>query len=400
MSARPPVFLSALGIVSPLGRGKQQVFDALMAARCPGVVRRDDLLVGGESIFVGEVGGALPSIPPELSIYASRNTAMMIVAAEEIRDQIEDACVSYGRERIAVVMGTSTSGMEEVEIAVASAEASGELPAGYDFRQNELGSTAEALAEYLELGGPAFTVSTACSSSAQALADGRRLLRTGIADAVLAGGADSLCRLTVNGFHSLSALSNGRCNPFSRNRDGTMIGEGAALFLMRREEAEVALYGVGASSDAYSMTAPEPNGNGIELAIRQALDDANLSPEAIDYIQLHGTGTLQNDAVESSVVARIFGDLTPCSSSKAQLGHTLGAAGAMGAAHCWLSASELNCAGLLPPHVWDGEAEAGLLSQSLVNPGQQLDADANRIFSSNAFAFGGNNVTLVIGRWR
>ena len=400
MSTHPPVFLSALGIVSPLGRSKQQVFDALMAARCPGVVRRDDLLVGGESIFVGEVGGALPTVPPELSIYASRNTAMMISAAEEIRDHIEDACASYGRERIAVVMGTSTSGMEEAEVAIASAEASGELPAGYDFRQHELGSTAEALALYLDLGGPAFTVSTACSSSAQALADGRRLLRTGIADAVLAGGADSLCRLTVNGFHCLSALSKERCNPFSRNRDGTMIGEGAALFLMQREESEIALYGVGASSDAHSMTAPEPNGNGIELAIRQALDDADLSPEAIDYIQLHGTGTLQNDAVESSVVARIFGDLTPCSSSKAQTGHTLGAAGAMGAAHCWLSASELNRDGLLPPHVWDGEAEAGLLSQSLVNPGQKLDADANRIFLSNAFAFGGNNVTLVMGRWR
>ncbi|MBT5037406.1 MAG: hypothetical protein HOM52_02750, partial [Rhodospirillaceae bacterium] len=274
-----PVFLSALGVISPVGLGKSQVFETLMAGEYPGVVERNDLLVAGEPIHVGEVTVPLPDVPAELCIYASRNTAMMIAAAEEIRDDIEHAISTYGRERIAVIMGTSTSGMDEVEGAVAIASASGELPSTYDFRQNELGSPAEALACYLGLGGPAFTVSTACSSSAQALADGRRLLRTGIADAVLVGGADSLCRLTVNGFHALSALSKGRCNPFSRNRDGTMIGEGAALFLMQREEAEIALYGVGASSDAYSMTSPEPGGKGIELAIRQALTDAGIAPE-------------------------------------------------------------------------------------------------------------------------
>ena len=395
-----PVFLSALGVISPVGLGKSQVFETLMAGEYPGVVERNDLLVAGEPIHVGEVTVPLPDVPAELCSYASRNTAMMIATAEEIRDDIEHAISTYGRERIAVVMGTSTSGMDEVEGAVAIASASGELPSTYDFRQNELGSPAEALACYLGLGGPAFTVSTACSSSAQALADGRRLLRTGIADAVLVGGADSLCRLTVNGFHALSALSKGRCNPFSRNRDGTMIGEGAALFLMQREEAEIALYGVGASSDAYSMTSPEPGGKGIELAIRQALTDAGIAPEAIDYVQLHGTGTEQNDAVESETVMRIFGTEVPCSSSKAQLGHTLGAAGAMGAAHCWLSASDtFNPDGLLPPHVWDGEAEEGLLSDSLVRPGQQTNSIAKRIFLSNAFAFGGNNVTLVLGRW-
>lgn len=394
-----PVFLSALGIVSPLGRGKRAVFDSLVAARCPGVVRRRDLLVGGEPIDVGEVAGALPEVPEELGVYASRNTAMMIAAAEEIRDDIETAVSSYGRGRIAVVMGTSTSGIDEGEKAVACLEKTGRLAAEYDTRQQELGSPAEALARYLSLEGPAFTVSTACSSSAQALADGRRLLRTGIADAVLAGGADSLCRLTVNGFHALSALSKGRCNPFSRNRDGTMIGEGAALFLMRREPSDVALYGVGASSDAHSMTAPEPSGRGVELAIRQALADAEMTPDQIDYIQLHGTGTLQNDAMESAVVLRVFGSGTPCSSSKGQLGHTLGAAGAMGVAHCWLTASDLNRDLWLPPHVWDGEAEDGLLSRSLVQKGQGLGSSARLIFLSNAFAFGGNNVTLVVGRW-
>lgn len=394
-----PVFLSALGLVSPMGRGKAAVLDNLLAGRAPGLVRRDDLLVGGEPIHVGQVAGDLPEVPEALRVYRSRNTAMIIAAAEEIRTEIDAALSRHGPERIAVVLGTSTSGIDEGEQALASTLASGRLPAGYDIRQQELGSPGEALACYLGLAGPAFTVSTACSSSAQALADGRRLLRTGLADAVLVGGADSLCRLTVNGFHALSALSKGICNPFSRNRDGTMIGEGAALFLMQREEAEIALHGVGASSDAHSMTAPEPSGQGVEIAVQQALSDAAVPPDAIDYIQLHGTGTQQNDVMESEVVLRIFGAETPCSSAKGQMGHSLGAAGAMGAAHCWLAASDLNLERRLPPHVWDGEAAPGLLSECLVKQGQSLPGSARGLFLCNAFAFGGNNVTLVIGRW-
>ena len=397
---RDPAFLSALGIVSPMGRGKRQVLESLMAAQSPGVVCRNDILVNGMPIYVGEVSGDLPEVPNKLAIYASRNLSMMIAAAEEIREDIDEVIKRYGRERIAVVMGTSTSGLDCGERAVANLGVGGELPPDYDFRQNEIGSSAEALAEYLELEGLAITISTACSSGAQALANGRRMLRTGLADAVIAGGADSLCRIPVNGFYALSALSKGRCNPFSRNRDGTMIGEGAALFLMQREESEIALFGVGASSDAHAMTTPEPNGAGIELSMRQALADAEMTPGDIEYIQLHGTGTLQNDEVESVVVSRIFGEETPCSSCKGQLGHTLGAAGVMGAAHCWLSASDNNPKRLLPPHVWDGEADEGLLSTSLVRPDQQYAVDTQRLFMSNAFAFGGNNVSLIIGKWR
>jgi 3-oxoacyl-[acyl-carrier-protein] synthase-1 len=400
MTGRDPVFLSALGMVSALGQGKDDVRANLLAGRAPGVVRRHDLLVGGQGVYVAEVQGALPVVPRHLAPWASRDTALVIAALEEIRPELDAALARYGPGRIAVVMGTSTSGLAEGERALEHARATGALPADFDFRQQELGSTGEVVARYLELHGPAYTVSTACSSSSHALAAARRLLRAGLADAVVAGGADSLCRLTVNGFHALSALSAGRCNPFSRNRDGTMIGEGAAVFLVERAEAEIALYGVGASSEAYSMTAPEPDGRGVEEAVRRALADAGLAAGDIDYVQLHGTGTEQNDAVESKVVLRLFGDRLPCSSSKAQIGHTLGAAGAMGVAHCWLAASRSNREGLLPPHLWDGAAEAGLLSTSLVTPGQRLDPAARRIFLSNAFAFGGSNVSLVVGRWR
>ena len=397
MTRRDVVYLPALGIVSALGRGKDAVRHHLFAGERPGVVSRSDLLIDGSPVFVGAVGGALPSVPEDLSAYASRNLALTIAAADEIRPDIEDAISRYGKGRIAVVMGSSTSGISEGEQAVEHARSIGCLPADFDMRKQELGSTGEALARYLGLEGPALSVSTACSSGAQALAMGRRLIRSGLVDAVVAGGADSLCRLTVNGFHALSAHSAGICNPFSRNRDGTMMGEGAALFLIDSAESEIALLGSGATTDAHSMTAPEPDGRGVEEAILQALADAGLSPEAIDYVHLHGTGTLHNDPVESSVVSRLFGADMPSSSSKGQIGHTLGAAGAMGAAHCWLAGHSGNSSRFLPPHVWDGAAEPGLLSDSLVSVGTRLGSGAKGLFLSNAIAFGGNNVVLVLG---
>lgn len=398
MTTTDIVYLPALGIVSALGRGKAEVQRNLFGGARPGVVSRYDLLIDSAPVYVGTVDGDLPPIPANLSHYASRNLALTIAAADEIRADIENAIARYGRDRIAVVMGSSTSGISEGERAVEYAQANGKLPADFDMRKQELGSTGEALARYLDLEGPALSVSTACSSGAQALAMGRRLVRSGLVDAVIAGGADSLCRLTVNGFHALSAHSAGICNPFSRNRDGTMIGEGAALFLMDTAYSEIALLGSGASTDAHSMTAPEPDGTGVEDAIRQALDDAGLDTGAIDYVHLHGTGTLHNDPVESSVVSRLFGMAIPSSSSKGQIGHTLGAAGAMGAAHCWLAGHSSNTDRYLPPHIWDGAAEPGMLSDALVSVGSRLDADAKGIFLSNAIAFGGNNVALVLGR--
>ena len=177
-----------------------------------------------------------------------------------------------------------------------------------------------------------------------------------------------------------------------------MMGEGTAVFLMERRETEIALLGTGASTDAYSMTAPEPEGREVEHAMRRALDDADMSRDAIDYVHLHGTGTLLNDVMESKVITRVFGSEIPCSSSKGQIGHTLGTAGAMGAAHCWLAAHSNNSDRSLPPHLWDGVADPDMISDNLVSVGDRLDGAARGVFMSNAIAFGGNNATLILGR--
>jgi 3-oxoacyl-[acyl-carrier-protein] synthase-1 len=206
-----------------------------------------------------------------------------------------------------------------------------------------------------------------------------------------------LCRTTQQGFSALTALSKHRCNPFSKNRDGTLLGEGAALFLMSRAPSSIALLGVGTSADAYHISAPRPDGSGARTAIQTALQDAGLTPEDIGYLNLHGTATEQNDAMESRAVAAVFGSKTACGSSKPATGHCLGAAGAIEAGLCWLLLSDQNRDNRLPPHLWDGAADPGLAPLDLVAL-ESHSAKRLQYCLSNSFSFGGNNVSLLIGQ--
>ena len=239
---------------------------------------------------------------------------------------------------------------------------SGELPEAYRYSRQEIAAPASFLADWLGLSGPAYCQSTACTSSGRALLAAQRLLRMGLCDAVLCGGVDSLCKLTLNGFASLEAVSDERCNPFSANRHGINIGEAAALFLMTRAEQGpgIGLLGGGATSDAHHISAPHPEGLGARQAMSKALSAAGLAAEQIGYLNLHGTATTHNDAMESLAVDALFPAGVPCSSSKPLTGHTLGAAGALEAAFCWLTLSDYNTANRLPPHVWDGVADTQL----------------------------------------
>ena len=237
----------------------------------------------------------------------------------------------------------------------------------------------------------------ACTSGARALLSAHRLLQQGLCDAVICGGVDSLCRLTLNGFSALEAVSAEPCNPFSLNRHGINIGEGAALFLMTRERSPIAFLGGGASSDAHHISAPHPEGLGARMAMAKALTSAGLQAGDINYLNLHGTATAHNDVMESKAVHELFAADLPCSSSKPMTGHTLGAAGALEAAFCWLVLSEYNQDGLLPPHLWDGQADPALAPLRLVEAGERLQRASGRRLMSNSFAFGGNNVALILG---
>jgi 3-oxoacyl-[acyl-carrier-protein] synthase-1 len=239
-------------------------------------------------------------------------------------------------------------------------------------------------------------ISTACSSGAKALAAGARLLRAGLADAVIAGGADALSGFTIAGFSALESVSAERCNPLSANRRGINIGEGAALFVMSREPGPVRLAGWGETSDAHHMSAPEPTGRGAIDAMRQALARAGLAPNTIDYINLHGTATPHNDAMESLAVAEIFGLQVPVSSTKPLTGHALAAAGAIEAALAWHALVD-NPGGRLPPHWWDGARDPALAPLRIAQPGETLGRPLRHVLS-NSFAFGGSNASLVFAR--
>lgn len=393
----PPLYLNALGIVNALGTSKPEVLINLIGGYQSGIVEANDLSVSGP-VYVGRVNDQLPVIPEKHECFNSRNNRMLLAAYEQINEECRELVGRYGRDRIAVVIGSSTSGILEGEQAVRHETEYEGLSPGYHYRQQEIGSPSEFLSAYLELGGLAYTISTACSSSAKVFSSAANLIRAGLADAVLVGGVDSLCRLTVNGFASLESLSSGICNPFSRNRDGITIGEGAALFILSRHRSRVRLLGVGESSDAYHVSAPCPDGIGAKTAIREALSQAAAHPGDIDYINLHGTATDKNDMVEAAVVNEIFGEHVPCSSTKSMTGHTLGAAGATEVGFCWLLLSDLNKDNALPPNIWDGQADQALARLCLVEPGHYYSRDKSRnICVSNSFAFGGSNACVIIG---
>ena len=391
-------YLNALGVVCALGRGQDEVARNLFAGDCSGM-QRESGWVPERSLTVGAVRGALASIPSGLNQQSSRNNQLLLEAALQIEDDIRQAIGTYGADRVAIVLGTSTSGIDEASRGIAHYLQTQHFPGDYDYQQQELSAPATFLAEWLNISGPAYVISTACTSSARALMSARRLLELGVCDAVLCGGVDSLCGLTLNGFSALEAVSDQRCNPFSRNRNGINIGEAAVLFLMTREPlagnaSPVALLGAGASSDAHHISAPEPTGRGALQAMRKALAQAGLQPRDIGYLNLHGTATAHNDAMESLAVAELFPLGVPCSSSKPMTGHTLGAAGALEAAFCWLS---LQPGQSLPPHVWDGEPDPTLPALNWVQPGDTLATGSPRYLMSNSFAFGGNNVSLILG---
>lgn len=393
------IAISNLGLCTPLGQTAESVLARLIAGDISAMTTRSDLIPDTKTL-VGEVSYDLPDVPKHLAKFSYRNNRLILCAAMQITDTVTQAKSQWGSERIGIVIGTSTSGIAQGEDALAEKARSDSFPEHYHYSQQELGNSSEFLRQYFNTTGPCYTVSTACSSSAKVFASARRLLQADLCDMVIVGGSDSLCKLTLNGFSSLESVSKGHCLPFSANRDGINIGEGAALFTLERltsaHDCDVLLAGVGESSDAHHISAPHPEGRGAISAIEAALDDAGLSPQDIGYINLHGTATQKNDAMESRAIEKIFGtNMPPCSSTKPLTGHTLGAAGAIEAAFCYLLLSKHNAQGNLPPQIWDGVQDLNDPQLPLVRSGQTA---AVNYAMSNSFAFGGSNASLILAK--
>ncbi|EIC30703.1 MULTISPECIES: beta-ketoacyl-[acyl-carrier-protein] synthase family protein [Methylomicrobium] len=390
------LYLNDVGMLCAAGNGKREVLARLLAGDRSGLVFTDRFSPG-RPFAVGRIDAELPEIGDRFGYYRCRNNRLLLAALEQIRDTVERMVACFGKDRIGCVLGTSTSGVRNTELALAHQAQNGSLPDGFHYKQQQMGSGADFLAACLNLGGPAYTLSTACSSSGRAIASARRLLRLGLCDAVIVGGADTLCNLTVNGFAALESLSGGLCKPFGAHRDGINIGEAVSLFVLSRVQGPVELLGIGATSDAYHFSAPDPDGLAVGRAMHLALEDAGKRSEEIDYLNLHGTATVLNDSMESKAVNALFGDAVPASSSKGMTGHTLGAAAALELGFCWLLLNRGDERGRPIPNVSDDTDDPLLAPLNLARPGDELKRRIDTC-QSNSFAFGGNNISIVVGR--
>lgn len=399
------LYLSRPAITTSLGDGINAHIDMLLNnASSPLSLTNNPFSehqISSEAKILGEVRTVLREFPADLSaVHRSRNNQLLWHTLAEIEPKITACIEQFGRERIAVIIGTSTTGTDE-NIPVFKAGVQGDY-AAERFNQQQIlfSAPSDFVAEVYGLTGLSYGISTACTSGARALISAARLLKAGLCDAVICGGVDTLSPLTISGFSSLEVLSNQQTNPFSANRNGINIGEGAAVFVMSREpldEHRIQLLGYGSSSDAYHMSSPHPEGEGAISAFQNALHNADLDAADIGWINLHGTGTLHNDQMESLAVAKIFGNQTACTTTKPYTGHTLGAAGAVEAAILWgMLSRQHNPTGKLPAQLWDKQADENLPNIAITDE-QSRWAAGRRIGASSSFAFGGNNSVLILG---
>lgn len=346
--------------------------------------------------IVGEVRSPLPTIKSEFKAYDCRNARLALKALNtgEFRQQVETAIARYGKNRVGVILGTSTSGIYDTENAYIAMLQTGAMPSDFQFYKTH---TAQATAEFLklELGltGVCYAISTACSSSAKALAVAQRLLLSQSCDAVLVAGVDSLCRLTLRGFNSLQLVAEHNCRPMDAERCGINIGEGAALLLVERLNAhnkqQPRLLAVGESSDAHHMTAPHPEGLGAAMAMSNALTLAGRELNEVDYINLHATASPLNDQAEARAITRLFSKPPPCSGIKGLIGHTLGAAGAVEVIACLIALEKQFLLGTCGLEQADPQLSLSVLKNPVMN-------QPHRLILSNAFGFGGNNASVLL----
>jgi 3-oxoacyl-[acyl-carrier-protein] synthase-1 len=393
-----PLALTSFTATSCIGRGVEATLAALHARRS-GLAGCAFETVTLET-SVGEVPGVDDSpLPLMLREYECRNNrlALLGLTQDDFAETVRRCAARYGRDRIGVFLGTSTSGILETELAYRRRDpVSGALPGDFRYRgAHNTFSLAAFTCEALRLSGPAVVISSACSSSAKVFASARRAIEAGLIDAALVGGVDSLCLTTLYGFHSLQLVSRVPCRPFDRERDGISIGEAAAFALLERPRTSldadaVLLLGVGESSDAHHMSAPHPEGRGARTAMLKALETAALEPSDIQYLNLHGTGTPSNDDSEARAVSAVLGSEVPASSTKGATGHTLGAAGALEAVICALALRE----GLMPAGVNTTAVDPALAVHYLC---ENRAARLERVMS-NSFGFGGSNCCLILGR--
>lgn len=407
-----PIYFSRPALLCAAGNNRNELWNSCLNGNQTGIKRTTAL--NGKEFLVAKINDAL--LTPSTGRFDMRIIRIEEKCLSQIEDLIFLAKKKFGDERVGVCVGSCDNG---TEFSLAGHKAffeSGAFPTDYSIERQSADYVATFISEKYELKGPSLAFSTACSSSAGAIIKAAQLLDAGMCDAIIAGGIDIASDTVLMGFDSLEAVSQNITNPFSKNRKGITLGEGAAFFVMTREVLSimenaagnadvpyappVALLGYGESADAYHLTSPAPDGDGAFRAMNAALKNACLKPSDIDYINLHGTGTKFNDSMEAKAVSKIFGEYAiPCSSTKPLVGHTLGAAAALECAIC-IEAIVNNFKSdkiRLPVHIWDGERDEEMANLNFVGKDSSVLSKKVAVCLSNSFAFGGANACLIVG---
>ncbi|HEY2629845.1 MAG TPA: beta-ketoacyl-ACP synthase, partial [Usitatibacter sp.] len=313
-----PLSILSYTTTSAAGLGKGATARALREGRS-GLVP-NDLPWAPLDCWIGRVEAADDvEVPEALEAFDCRNNRLALLALRQdgFLEAVAAARERFGARRIAVFLGTSTSGILSTELAYQGRDSEGRLPAAFRYDTvHSLDATTEFVRRVLELEGPAMTVSTACSSSAKVFCLAERFIRMGLVDAAVVGGVDSLCHTTLYGFNALQLVAPDICRPFDARRRGLSIGEAGGFALLGRDAGELQFMGYGETSDAYHMSTPHPEGQGARQAMLDALERARFATREIDYINLHGTATPANDLMEGRAVHSLFVTDTPCSSTK------------------------------------------------------------------------------------
>ncbi len=370
------VFITGMGIISPLGRGLTATRDAIKTGETGIKPLRLFPFALDDSLPAGEIKEQIPKDD------MPRTHAIAQIAAKEALDNSTEA-------PDAIVIGITTGGIPTTEELLRAGNKKPEL-----YKNHSIASVAEYIARQTGCKGPVISISTACSSSAVAMKIAMELLRCGKTKRVLTGGVDALCRLTVYGFNSLQLIDHSGARPLDRDRKGISVAEGAAMLLLAAQDsppddAIAELRGIGLSCDAYHPAAPHPDGIGAENAMRAALADSGISTKKIDYINLHGTGTLDNDLSEAKAIHSLFGNKIPSLSSiKGALGHSLAASGTIEVIVSAISITDK----IIPANTRCENPDPELKLKPVMKP---VSADVNTVLS-NSFGFGGNNASVIV----
>lgn len=393
-----PVYITGYGIISAIGNNKQEVLDSLLNGQSGvGIMRylqsdHKELPVGEVKLSDSQMRDilALPKYKP-----ANRTSLMGIIA---LKEAIEESGIKDELDNVKLISGTTVGGMDYTERCFLDIQKNDEHLSVLS--THDCGATTLLQAEYFGISpDKTMTISTACSSAANAMIVGANLIKAGKANIVIAGGSEAITKFHLNGFNSLMILDEKRCRPFDATRKGLNLGEGAAYIVLESAESVkkraikpiAELLGYGNACDAFHQTASSPDGEGAFLAMREAIEMSGLKISDIKYVNAHGTGTLNNDVSESAALRRIFGDnLPPVSSTKSFTGHTTSASGAIEAIICLLAMKHH----FIPSNLgWKDPMEDGILP-TLGDESKNLD-----YVMCNSFGFGGNDSSLILSKY-